>query len=190
MNDNLLNNKSSIGLWSDYVAIDPKKLATINLSPIQITEDQLIQLYLMLYPMIVADFTSRADNFKWEQNMHKEMDDKLSIHSKALNTHVHTGNMGAPTSPITSIPGQDLTIESWTTHPEDRDYKEAEGYVTSSSKYSSSIEHRDPSKDSADISRVNVVDINSQYSSKLIYVPFDVDPNTDETGDSKFAGNS
>jgi len=182
--DVLLKNKANIGAWNQFVALDPKKFLTVNLSPIQITEDQLIQLYLMLYPMIVADFTSRADNLAWARDIHLAMTQNDIEHSTALNSHVHIGNMGVNTSP----PLTDLSIEPWKEQPEDPQYKEAESFVTNASLYSTSIEHRNPALDNPNISRVNVVDINTQYSSKLIYVPFDT--NDQATGDNNYTGNS
>jgi len=186
--DILSSNKSSIGMWSDYVSMDPQKLQTINLSPIQITEDQLIQLYLMLYPMIVADFRSRIDSAKWEKDIHEEMTNILDQHAEEFNSHMHIGNMGANTSPASTL--ATITIEPWTKHMEDDDYKDAEAYVSTSSTYTDALSHRDPEKDDGMISRVSVPSINEQYSSKLIYVPFDVDSGTDETGDANYAGNS
>lgn len=183
--DKLNIDKLNIGIWNPLLAADPKKFASINISPEDITLDQLIQLYLLLYPLIVADFASRIDLQSWASDIKKEMGIKFKQLSTDLTKHVHVGNLGSPTTP----PTQPISISEWTKTPEDPDYKQGEMAVTNASTYTNKISHRDPMKTFSNVTLVNVLPISSEYAKRLILVPFDTDAiNTDKYGDNKFIG--
>jgi len=176
------SNPAFIGMWNPEAAQNVKNALSINREPIDYTKDQMIQLYLMLYPFIAADFSHRDDLFNWakkqlEQQTEKvdELNEKLATLKSELDSHAHIGNMGSPTSPASAVqPISQVSTEPWATQPEDQDFKYGESLVTDSSTYSSNITHRKPQEDSVNISRNNTEPIAVSYNEQLKMIPFDV----------------
>lgn len=183
--DKLDIDKLNIGIWNPLLAINPKKFAAINISPEDITLDQIIQLYLLLYPLIAADFSARTDLQSWASDIKKEMSEKFNQLSTDISSHIHVGNLGSPTS----IPTKSISITEWIKNPEDPDYKQGERIVTNISTYTNKIDHRDPTKTFPNVVLVNVLPISVEYAKRLILIPFDVDEiNTSSYGDNEFIG--
>jgi len=174
------SNPAFIGMWNPEAAANIKNVLSINRNPIDYTKDQMIQLYLMLFPFIAADFAHRDDIFKWASKQLKEYKEKVDdlnkqfkVHKTEYDTHKHIGNMGAPTTqpvkPMTKI-----EHKTWNTLPEDSDFKYGEKLVTDNSQYSNNITHRKPNTDSTNIKRIKTNPIASSYSKQLKMVPFDI----------------
>lgn len=94
-----------VGAWNQDLVIDRVKLKTLNKPGLDITLDQIRQLYTLLYPFIQADFKHRDDLYNYIEELKKELEKQrkdfnqqlASLHSWA-STHTHIGNLGSPTS--------------------------------------------------------------------------------------------
>lgn len=98
-----------VGAWNRDLVIDRVKMKTLNKPGLDITLDQLRQLYALLYPLIQADFKHRDDLYNYIEELKKELEkqrtdtnQQLSTLHSWLSSHIHTGNLGAPTSPPVS----------------------------------------------------------------------------------------
>jgi len=154
MASNPNDNPLALGNWNLDIALDPEKAAAINREPIDITKDQVRQLYQILYPFIAADFVHRTDNAELHTKILEEVTEKINNYNTGistwitsfLNTHTHIGNMGAPTSPPTAIKKIEdpEKMEPYEAQPEDGNYSKGEGHIISAQSLDGlNINHRD-----------------------------------------------
>jgi len=161
-------NAAQIGMWNKTITPESKQFKSINRSPVELTEDQLIQLYMLLYPFIASEFSHRQDIKKWADDFMKKYNDDQSKQSSDILGHTHSnGNNGSPTgAPLQSISTPDLSI-----YPEDSDYKKGEALIAKTSKFSKLLLHRHPAQDSGVDGKLKVPD---EYKRQDILIPFDL----------------
>lgn len=166
-----------VGMWNTKIAADAKKFQSINRLPVDITNDQMVQLYLLVYPFITTDFVHRSDLQKWAQVISQELSNEIEKLNNQINTlkleldrHVHIGNLGAPTSPVQELFTKPQ-LSMWKAKPEDQQFKYGESLITDTSKYSSNSTHRLPTADASNTS--TKLKISVLFDKQLKFVPFD-----------------
>lgn len=180
-----------IGAWNKQLASDVKKLESFNLTPVEVTKDQLIQLYLLLYPFIASEYVHRSDLVKWEEKIRQEFLTELQKINSSIEslktfdiTHVHSGVTTGPGSSAVAAGAPPVTqsAEAWKAKPED--YKQGEGLITGGSNYTQSMNHRDPKKDATGYSPK--IKISDEFKKAEKYKPFDAGDGELNTGDDNF----
>jgi len=155
-----------------------------------VTKDQILPLYLLLYPFLVSDFSHRSDIQNWAMDMKEEMKKVVEDLDSKLNMHTHVGNLGYPTSTTKeSVPSIIFNTQIWRTQPEDDKYVFAEKLIVSSSPYSKNMVHRDPLVDNENVKDKGREGIPVQFRKVVGSVPFDISGLEDEflTG-NEYAG--
>jgi len=188
---------TTIGSWAVRLAGDIKKLQTFNLSPVEVTKDQLIQLYILLYPFIASEYVHKDDLELWAKDIKDEIKKEFEKTNKsiesidsALKSHSHTVQV----LPNTHKGGTDSTIASTTiesadtfsTQPKAHNTGEQD-YVAETSNYTKSMKHRNPRKTAKEFSPV--LSVSEEFSNASKYRPFDVDESTVDTGDNEYVNN-
>lgn len=153
----------------------------INILPSDITKDQIVQLYLLMYPFIASEFVHRMDLKKYIDNaldeFNKNISDfnsRLDSMANTINTHTHTSY--SPNT-LTSTPPASVSspsLDSWSTRPEDGGYHSGEDAIVETSNYTNIMKHRDPSFDAGLSNTSKSVDVVDIYSSNNNFVPFDM----------------
>lgn len=180
------------GLWANKVFTED----FVNMTGIEVARDQFIQLYMMMYPFISAEFAHREDVSNWAIKQLEEQTTEIDRLRKEIEQlkeeiqrHVHMGNMGSPTGPSIETTMQPITYtlpdpQQWKTLPEDADYKFGEEQVTEDSTYTKGLKHKHPTEGSKNYSPE--IDIVGEFNEANKFVPIDVEPNNIDTGDSNF----
>ncbi len=169
---------NSIGLWKTNIAANPNKSGAINMTGIEVAKDQLIQLYLMLFPFIVSEFAFKSDVQTWAKTILDEIDKKFQAFNTKhdllvdqIQSHTHSGVQTGPGTsavPVANFVKPSLT--AWTSNPEDQQFKEGENLITSSSDFTTAINHRNPSKEPSSPGKIDVA---KEYSTAVKFTPFD-----------------
>lgn len=176
---------NSIGLWKTDIAANPNKSGAINMTGIEVAKDQLIQLYLMLFPFIVSEFAFRSDIQTWAKTILDEIDKKFKIFNTKHDTLVdqvqsHT-HQGVQPGPGTTGPAFanfiKPSLSAWTSNPEDQQFKEGENLITSNSDFTTAINHRVPSKEPSSPGKIDVVE---EYSKTVKFIPFDANNSSNQ----------
>jgi len=178
-------NKISLGAWNKKVALTTIKRDALNRDPLDVTKDQIRQLYVILYPFIAADFVHRSANELFEEKVLDEMKKAASEFNKSLkqwvstqlNTHQHIGNSGAPVSPPSAIKpiGNTPDLDVWESLPENGKFTDGEDHIVKANKMvpSKNINHRDKKTNR----KVHTIyNIDKLLSGGNILTPFDVNP--------------
>lgn len=194
----LLDSTTAFAMWSPEAASNIKKTLSLNMTGMDVAKDQLIQLYYMIYPFIASEFTHRDDIQRWATDINNDFSDKIDtlnsdiadMHTD-LQSHVHIGNMGSPTSASvdTSLSPIIYTlpqVEIWTSLPEDDTYKHGESQVTTSSSYTKNILHRNPSSKAKNYNPAQEIEVTAIFDAAYKFVPFDQLGTELDTGDSNF----
>ena len=170
--------REHIGIWFGG-NISNKEMEAINLAGKAHTEDQLIELYLLLYPFIASDFSFREDIQSWAKKVKDEFSLKLKKFNTALELHIH------PVEGLATLNSESLSsLEQWDTEPED--FNSGDKAITSSSDYTDRAKHRDPNYTAKDINRANSTSVSDKYESLNKYRPFDINKESLNTGDEDF----
>lgn len=179
----------SIGMYSKEVLSSPKSLSAINTTPSDITKDQILQVFLLMYPYISADFIHREDVEKWAAKMLSEFNQKIEdLNAKMdamasdIKTHNHIHPQGPTTALVTPMTFQTPKLEPWTSKP--KDFTFGDNLITSRSGYTSIMDHRNPKQDPSDVSPK--VSISTAYNKLIKMTPFDVYGDEIKTGDNGF----
>ena len=192
-------NAASLSAWNKKVALTTIKRDALNRDPIDVTKDQIRQLYVILYPFIAADFLHRTDNEMFEEKIHQEMKDKINDFnnkikqwvSTQLNMHQHIGNNGAPVSPPSAVKaiGNMPELDLWETTPENGNFTNGEDHIVKANKMikSKNIKHRDKSNNKKIKTKYLISNL---LSGGNILIPFDInDSNTELSSNENFGEN-
>jgi len=179
----------SIGIWNPSIATDPTKFGQINITATEIAKDQLIQLYIMLYPFIATEFAHRSDLQNWASTMRDqfrsnidETNIKLDLLTQEAKNHFHTGQGAVPSATAKALKTPSISL--WKALPEDKDFREGEQFIVDNSSYTKAITHRNPSVD-AKHSKTKLF-ISKLFAVILKFTPYDVNKNNINTGDDDF----
>lgn len=179
-------------MWNPDLVIDANKLGSLNRQPVEITEDQLIQLYIMLYPMIITEFVHKADFVAYINAMKAEFEAQIqSLNSQLAaltlnyNNHIHTTPSG-PAAPIPILSQASApSLTGWTVSPVDPQFSLGEKLITFFSQYSSKIEHRLPLTDLPNTGTSRK--ISELFNKRFKYVPFDIEEMGESMAPDSFA---
>jgi hypothetical protein len=150
-----------------------------NYRPDEIARDQTLQLYLMLYPFIAADFAHREDLNSWASDVKNSFDSNLRLYNSSLSqaisllrNHVHPTPSG-PSSPSVELNAmQAPSLDGWRNLPSDKVYNFGENLITGDSSFTGEIKHRQPETGPRTYSPL--VNIPEEYRKLDKYVPVDV----------------
>jgi len=177
---------ASIGGWSTMAAADIKLNSAINIKPSDLTKDQVIQLYCLMFPYISGEFVHRDTMMSWYNALVVDFTAKIQALNSQIETltallknHSHPNN-GSPSSDLTSISAPKLDI--FNTVPEN--FKDGDSKIVESSAYSTAMPHRNPIVPSA--LSTPKVDFVSAFNSTLKLVPFDAEGSALITGDAEY----
>lgn len=180
-----------MGTWNPELAADIQKVRTFNLTANELTKDQLIQLYLILYPYIAAEFSHRDDLQAWADAFFAKLNatfEKFNGQIEAMATSIKTHEhpvAGTAAGPSTTLPSM-TTPSIGGEFPVTTGFSAGQKNIVESSRYSRVIKHRNP--DAPILSPVvpPAPVISEDYSLTALYKPFDVDGDDLDTGDSSF----
>ena len=173
----------SLGAWNKKIALQRDKVGALNRDPLDITKDQIRQLYAILYPFVAADFVHRTANERFEEKVLDEVkqiikqfntDVKRWVATE-LNMHQHIGNNGAPVSPPTAVKniGDLPELKAWESLPENGNFMDGEDHIVDANKGvpAKNIRHRDTKGNDKVKTKYP---INKQLSGGPILTPFDI----------------
>jgi len=108
-----------LSAWNQELVFDRTKRAALNRDSLDITLDQMKQLYVLLYPYIQADFKHRDDIYRHLEDFKKHLNTiiadfntKLTQLKVEIDTHTHfSAAPGSPTTPPVS-PSTLLSVQS------------------------------------------------------------------------------
>lgn len=181
------DNIASIGGWSPKVAANLKQYTVINIKPGDLTKDQIVQLYCLLYPYISGEFVHRDTIMSWYNALVADFTAKietlnaqLESLTATLQSHTHPetgGTTSAPTSTFTAP-----KLEIFNTPPEN--FKDGDNKIVDASSYTLSMPHRNPVVPS--VLSTPKVDFVESFNSTLKLVPFDAEGSALITGDAEY----
>ena len=193
----LLDSDTSFALWSPDAASNIKKNLSLNMTGLEVAKDQFIQLYFMVYPYIASEFVHRDDLQRWAtdinedfQNKIDKLNDEISNLHQELQSHIHIGNMGSPTSSsmdskLSPIVYTKPVVEIWSFLPEDDKYKHGEKQVVTDSNYTKNLLHRNPDSKAENYTPAENIEVTTIFGDAYKFIPFDeygTDLDTNDTG--------
>ena len=201
-----------VGAWNLEAAVDIRKLTAFNRQPIEVTKEHLRELYALLYPFIVAEFSHREDVQAYMQSILGEVTKNFTSHTTELNNaltelsgkltaliteyklHVHAGSGAVPpvsgaVLPIVVPP----TLIPWVVLPEAMPARIGEAKVVPGNPVIPTLTKRamPPLPSAASIAIVNILpelNIVQQLLSAFFIVPFDGAGGDIQAGDTFGSG--
>lgn len=178
-------------MYNKDLLSDVKKLKAINITGKDLTKDQLIQAYILLYPFIASEFVHREDMILFISKLKLEFDTeveklnlKLDLLTKEAQNHIHAANGTAPSVSAKTLTAPSLTL--WKTEP--NDFTFGESLITDSSSYTKNLNHRTPSAEPTQFTPK--VSISTAFTQAIKFVPFDIGGDQLNTGDNSFVNQS
>lgn len=208
-------NTVQVGAWNLEAAVDIRKLTAFNRQPIEVTKEHLRELYALLYPFIVAEFSHREDTQAYMNQVLLELQANIHDYNKNITTvlnsitgmlteiktrynmHTHTGQgMIAPLLPMNVTSSPDTTtpkLEPWKIIPEAMPARIGEAKVVPGNPVIPTLTKRamPPLPSAASIAIVNILpelNIVQQLLSAFFIVPFDGAGGDIQAGDTFGSG--
>jgi hypothetical protein len=186
------NPDSSIpGGWNGNISINPRKNESFHRSSMDVTEDQMKEVYRLLYPFIASEFVHRSDLAAYTMQIKKEFDLELKRVNaiidqllQIIQNHTHiSAPPGSPTSPIfVLLPS--LEISSWSSLSEDPEFKHGENHILPKDKYLPALRRRDDKTPDNVTNADPANNIISQLSGTIL-TPFDAGKDVERFVDGK-----